>query len=763
MAYELPAVWRVVGGADAGGILVRTGPGLSSSAEEERLATGAMVQERALAGERMCYQLLEGSGPSRGWVSVRTKDKDLLVRTELESPEMDASPLIMEASWLVSPPGEAVADAVQVSPPGEAVAEAVHKAADRAESQDAGEASSAGEVPAATVEESSRSGDVHVEERFASMEAQMRRLEGFSARLFQELSDLHADHSALRQSHASLCSCLYGRSVLQPDQLGVVLASERRASRMASRFSSVLMVMDDEHTMEAVLELAGRRDAGIAHLAVASRSFGRLRTSYSLAARSSGHEEERQRHQLDETAWSRLSKFEPSDYVLREWGKSQTVQAVLGSQGVEGTVGKTEFLNFKDVYAIFNAIGLALDQFVNKFRHMPRSQSTEVADASDVRTAADIVLRRFAGVPPGGRDVIKCRDVYRLLEIVGCPLKRFKETFPTAAAVLDTPGDGSPQSLVRFGNYQIRRVIGQGFKGVRCYLAESTTGTTGGSWVAIKWPAPREEVAAIKDIQAKAPRNCLGLPQFISFGSHQGQPYVVSELLGSPLTKVFDRIQSQTPEVRWRALRIVGRLMVRRLEAFHECGYVHCDISPENILLGRARESNGSNKASLYLIDFELARRHPGGPYTENYIGSSEWSSIRSADSRQRFPEDDLEALGWVLANGLLGPLPWFIWLAEAYRDWESKWTRDQTVRQVQRAKKQFLSNGWKASGWTSPARMPEGLVKYLRTCSVTVASGSKPDYSALVVLLGGKAGMNVEEAEQEDLGLFAEHVTPLL
>jgi len=104
MAYELPAVWRVVGGADAGGILVRTGPGLSSSAEEERLATGAMVQERALAGERMCYQLLEGSGPSRGWVSVRTKDKDLLVRTELESPEMDASPLIMEASWLVSPP-----------------------------------------------------------------------------------------------------------------------------------------------------------------------------------------------------------------------------------------------------------------------------------------------------------------------------------------------------------------------------------------------------------------------------------------------------------------------------------------------------------------------------------------------------------------------------------------------------------------------------------------------------------------------------------
>jgi len=72
--------WEVVGGADKGGILVRTGQGTTSEQLTERLATGALVEEVELAGERLQYKKLTGSGPESGWVSVSLKDKALLVR-----------------------------------------------------------------------------------------------------------------------------------------------------------------------------------------------------------------------------------------------------------------------------------------------------------------------------------------------------------------------------------------------------------------------------------------------------------------------------------------------------------------------------------------------------------------------------------------------------------------------------------------------------------------------------------------------------------
>jgi 3-oxoadipate enol-lactonase len=73
-------VWKVVGGADKGGILVRSGQDVASQQEKDRLSTGALVVQLALEGERLNYQLMEGTGPKTGWVSIRLKDKELLVK-----------------------------------------------------------------------------------------------------------------------------------------------------------------------------------------------------------------------------------------------------------------------------------------------------------------------------------------------------------------------------------------------------------------------------------------------------------------------------------------------------------------------------------------------------------------------------------------------------------------------------------------------------------------------------------------------------------
>lgn len=78
---QLPR-WKVVGGEQAGGILARRGRELTSEALAQRLAPGALVEELELAPEvgRLRFRKLAGEGPTEGWVSLRIREKDLLVR-----------------------------------------------------------------------------------------------------------------------------------------------------------------------------------------------------------------------------------------------------------------------------------------------------------------------------------------------------------------------------------------------------------------------------------------------------------------------------------------------------------------------------------------------------------------------------------------------------------------------------------------------------------------------------------------------------------
>eukprot|EP00434_Breviolum_minutum_P018682 symbB.v1.2.016485.t1/scaffold1242.1/size135964/5 len=79
------SMWEVTGGADKGGILVREGQGLSSKACDERLSTGATVKELQLVGDRLRYELITGTGPSTGWVSVKISGKELLKPQKAEA------------------------------------------------------------------------------------------------------------------------------------------------------------------------------------------------------------------------------------------------------------------------------------------------------------------------------------------------------------------------------------------------------------------------------------------------------------------------------------------------------------------------------------------------------------------------------------------------------------------------------------------------------------------------------------------------------
>jgi len=75
--------WVIMGGADKGGILVREGQELKSSAVSDRLSTGAEVEQIEVIGDRFHYRLVSGSGPKEGWVSTRVRGKEQLANKAL--------------------------------------------------------------------------------------------------------------------------------------------------------------------------------------------------------------------------------------------------------------------------------------------------------------------------------------------------------------------------------------------------------------------------------------------------------------------------------------------------------------------------------------------------------------------------------------------------------------------------------------------------------------------------------------------------------
>jgi len=94
-------VWEVVGGAAAGGLLVRAEKSIKSAEVPGRLSTGAFVLELQVKDERLEFKRLAGTGPERGWVTWKTKGGELLVKsskTEAELTPASTAPATVPAA-----------------------------------------------------------------------------------------------------------------------------------------------------------------------------------------------------------------------------------------------------------------------------------------------------------------------------------------------------------------------------------------------------------------------------------------------------------------------------------------------------------------------------------------------------------------------------------------------------------------------------------------------------------------------------------------
>jgi serine/threonine protein kinase len=101
---------------------------------------------------------------------------------------------------------------------------------------------------------------------------------------------------------------------------------------------------------------------------------------------------------------------------------------------------------------------------------------------------------------------------------------------------------------------------------------------------------------------------------------------------------------------------------IDRIEYIHSQHVIHCDLKPDNILIGL-----GKSKNTIHLIDFGLAK-HYRNPFTnlhvemrenQSPVGTTRFSSINAQSGRTLSRRDDLESLAYILIYFLRSGLPW--------------------------------------------------------------------------------------------------------
>ena len=150
----------------------------------------------------------------------------------------------------------------------------------------------------------------------------------------------------------------------------------------------------------------------------------------------------------------------------------------------------------------------------------------------------------------------------------------------------------------RVGRYELRLLIGEGGMG-RVYRA---TDATLGRDVAIKILPPALATASERlyrfEQEAKS-ASALNHPNILAIydvGTHDGSPYIVSELLEGETLR--DRLSSGA--IPLKKATDYAQQIVRGLAAAHAKGIIHRDLKPENLFITR--------EGHVKILDFGLAK-----------------------------------------------------------------------------------------------------------------------------------------------------------
>ena len=161
---------------------------------------------------------------------------------------------------------------------------------------------------------------------------------------------------------------------------------------------------------------------------------------------------------------------------------------------------------------------------------------------------------------------------------------------------------------------------------------------------------------------------------------------------------------------------MIGDQMISRLEYLHEHNFIHRDMKPDNMLIGKSHHKN-----QIFLIDYGLAKKYKAGnkhiPFKDGgkLVGTARYASINSHAGFQLSRRDDLISLGYILVYFAKGKLPW--------QKVKGK-SKEEKYHNIMKLKKGLGSS-------VICAGLPKEFQVYLDYCS-NLTFDEKPDYAYL-------------------------------
>ena len=134
--------------------------------------------------------------------------------------------------------------------------------------------------------------------------------------------------------------------------------------------------------------------------------------------------------------------------------------------------------------------------------------------------------------------------------------------------------------------------------------------------------------------------------------------YLITEVLGP---SIGDLLNFCGGKFTLKTTLMIFLQLIKRFENLHGKGVVHCDIKPENILMGL-----GNNSNIVHLVDFGISNiyRNKKGVHIPlatdcNLIGTVRYASANSHAGLELSRRDDMIALGYFIHYIYNGNLPW--------------------------------------------------------------------------------------------------------